>query len=193
MNSGSTASIITTARLLLEPVNRHHATAMFAGLSDARGYAFIPDTPPESISALAAEYAGLESGTSPDGRELWLNWAIKHREQSDFAGYVQATILCDEAALVIAYHIFPDFWGQGLGREAVAAMLAYCRAQFNVREARAYIDTRHTRSTRLVEALGFTRLTVLPRTDFFGGQVSDEVVYRLVWPGTKQGRDRDRH
>ncbi len=192
MNSGSTASLITTARLLLVPINRHHAAAMFAGLSDARGYAFIPDTPPESIAALAADYAGLESGISPDGKEIWLNWVIKRREQSDFAGYVQATILCDEAALVIAYHIFPDFWGQGLGREAVAAMLAYCRARFNVHEARAYIDTRHTRSTRLVEALGFTRLTVLPGTNFFGGQVSDEVVYRLVWPGTKQSQDRNR-
>jgi [ribosomal protein S5]-alanine N-acetyltransferase len=192
MNDGSTTSVISTVRLLLEPINRHHAAAMFAGLSDARGYVYIPDTPPESIADLAADYAGLESGISPDGKEIWLNWVIKRLERYDFIGYVQATILCDEAALVIAYHIFPDFWGQGLGREAVAAMLSYCRAQFNVREARAYIDTRHTRSIRLVEALGFTRLTVLPRSDFFGGQVSDEIVYRLAWPGTKQSQDRDR-
>lgn len=192
MNDGNTHSVITTARLLLEPINRHHAAAMFAGLSDARAYAYIPDTPPESVAALAADYAELEAGLSPDGKEIWLNWVLKRLEHSDFAGYVQATILRDEAALVIAYHVFPDFWGQGLGREAVAAMLAYCRAQYNLREARAYIDTRHERSTRLVEALGFTRLTVLPRSDFFGGQVSDEIVYRLVWPGRKQDQDRDR-
>jgi [ribosomal protein S5]-alanine N-acetyltransferase len=174
---------LRTARLLLEPVRSHHAAAMFAGLSDARGYGFIPDGPPKSIPALAADYARLESGTSPDGRELWLNWIIKRQEQSDFAGYVQATILCDEAALIIAYHIFPDLWGHGLAREAVACMLAHCRARYGVGEARAYIDTRHARSIRLVEALGFTRVAVLPEADFFGGQVSDEYVYQLVWPG----------
>jgi [ribosomal protein S5]-alanine N-acetyltransferase len=183
MNAGSTASVIPTARLLLEPVRAGHAAAMFAGLSDARGYAFIPDAPPKSIAALAADYAGLESGTSPDGQELWLNWVVKRLEQSDFVGYVQATILGDGATVLIAYHVFPDLWGHGLAREAVAGMLAHCRAQYGLREVLAYIDTRHERSIRLVDALGFTRIALLPDADFFGGQVSDEYVYRLVWPG----------
>jgi [ribosomal protein S5]-alanine N-acetyltransferase len=173
---------ITTPRLRLEPVRSGHAAAMFPGLSDLRGYGFIPGGPPESVTELGARYARLASGKSPDGQALWLNWMIKRREEADFAGYVQATVLCDEAAVVIAYHVFPDLWGRGLAREAVAGMLAHCRSAYRLREARAYIDTRNARSLHLVEALGLSRIALLPEADFFNGTVSDEYFYRLVWP-----------
>jgi RimJ/RimL family protein N-acetyltransferase len=174
-------AMIATRRLLLEPVRSNHAAAMFDGLSDARAYAFIPEAPPESLEALQAHYARLESGIAPDGRALCLNWMIFRRQQADYAGYVQATILPDEAVAVIAYHLFPDFWGQGLAREAVAGMLAHCRAKYRPREIRAYIDTRNLRSLRLVEALDFTRTALLPETDFCGGEVSDTYLYKRFW------------
>jgi [ribosomal protein S5]-alanine N-acetyltransferase len=171
--------MIATARLALEPARPEHAEAMFAGLSNLMAYEFIPDEPPACVAVLAARYAGWATGKSPDGRELWLNWMIRRQEATDYMGYVQATILPEEAAVLIAYHVFPAFWGGGYGREAVSAMLAACRRDYRLREARAYIDTRNTRSLRLVAALGFRRMAVIPGADFFRGQVSDEYFCRL--------------
>jgi RimJ/RimL family protein N-acetyltransferase len=173
--------MIRTARLVLAPVKPADAAAMFAGLSDRRGYGFIPEEPPESIDWLAGRYARLAKGASPDRRELWLNWTISTPEHAEFMGYVQASVMLDEAAVLIAYHLFPAFWGQGFAREAVAGMLADCRARHGLREARAYIDTRNLRSLRLVEALGFARVAVIPGADYFRGQVSDEYFYRREW------------
>jgi RimJ/RimL family protein N-acetyltransferase len=170
--------MIATARLQLEPAQARHAEAMFAGLSDKLAYEFIPDAPPGCVAVLAARYARLATGKSPNGRELWLNWMIKSLQYSEFVGYVQATIRPEEAAMLIAYHVFPAHWGQGVGREAVAGMLAHCQAVHHVREARAYIDTRNLPSRRLVEALGFERVALIEQADFFHGEVSDEFLYR---------------
>jgi RimJ/RimL family protein N-acetyltransferase len=176
--------MIYSPRLTLEPVRPSHAAKMFAGLSDPRGYHFMPEGPPESLELLTARYRRLESGKSPDGSELWLNWMIRlSREDTDFMGYVQATVLCDEAAVIIAYHIFPDLWGAGYGREAVAAMLAHCHREFGLREARAYIDTRNLRSLRLVEALKFSRAGLIKDADYFHEATSDEYFYTLEFTG----------
>lgn len=176
--------MIVSPRLILEPVRPSHAPKMFAGLSDPRGYTFMPESPPESVALLAARYRRLESGKSPDGSELWRNWMIRPSgEDTDFMGYVQATVLCDEAAVIIAYHIFPNLWGAGYGREAVAAMLSHCRDKLGVREARAYIDTRNLRSLRLVEALKFTRAGLIKDADYFHEATSDEYFYTLEFTG----------
>jgi len=149
------SGVIKTIRLFLEPLKESHAPKMFAGLRDERAYRFLSEEPPETLQTLSARYALLAGGISPNGKEVWLNWALKRRGQEFYVGYVQATILRTERAATIAFHLFPDHWGHGYAREAVKAMLAAIGPQYQLREVRAEIDHRNARSINTIEALGF--------------------------------------
>ena len=58
---------LLTPRLRLEPIEPHHADALFEGLQSERLYEFIADSPPVSLDALRQRYARLALRRSPDG------------------------------------------------------------------------------------------------------------------------------
>ena len=126
---------------------------MFAVLSDPRIYEF-ENEPPASLEWLRTRFQKLETRRSADGREQWLNWVVR-LPTSELAGYVQATIHADGSAS-IAYELASAYWGRGLGREAVAAMIAELAATCGVRRVQAVLKPANFRSTRLLEHLGFT-------------------------------------
>jgi RimJ/RimL family protein N-acetyltransferase len=169
--------MIKTRRLVMEPVTPDHAEAMFEGLRDPRGYMFMPDDPPETIAALRSRFQVLARGAPPDGSEIWLNWMLRRRRRRHYVGFVQATVTPAARTSLVAYHIFPAFWRQGFGREALAAMLEEIALRHDVREAEAYIDTRNIASIRLVEAEQFVLRERIDDADVIRGERSDEFVY----------------
>jgi RimJ/RimL family protein N-acetyltransferase len=126
---------------------------MFAVLSDPRIYEF-ENEPPPSLEWLRSRFEKLESRRSADGLEQWLNWVVR-MPTSELAGYVQATIHADGRAS-IAYELGSAYWGRGLGREAVAAMITELAATYGVRRVQAVLKHANFRSTRLLGRLGFT-------------------------------------
>jgi RimJ/RimL family protein N-acetyltransferase len=145
---------MTTERLALERLAPGHADALFHGLSDKRLYAFIDDEPPLSLEALRGRYARLATQRSPDGLEIWLNWAVRTLRAGEYIGYVQATISKDHWAM-IAYVLFYNSWGYGYGREAVTAMLQELQKNHGVTKFRAFVNPQNIRSRSLLQALGF--------------------------------------
>ncbi len=178
-SSASIYIMIETSQLQLEPITPAHAAKMFNGLCDERAYLYFDDSPPETLEKLTARYEKLQTGLSPDGQEKWLNWMLRVRETDEYIGYVQATIRPADSLMVIAYHIFPAFWGQGFGREAVRGMIAHCTASFALDEIQAYTDTRNIASQKLLESLGFTWSKTIREAGFFKGGNSDEFLYIL--------------
>jgi len=112
---------VGTAALTLEPQAQQHAAEMFVVLSDPAIYEY-ENEPPASLEALRRRYAALEARRSPDGREQWLNWVIR-LPTGEPIGYVQATVYPDRRA-AIAYELGSAWWGRGLARQAVEAMVA---------------------------------------------------------------------
>ena len=70
------------------------------------------------------------------------------------AGYVQATIAADGQA-AIAYVFSSAYWGRGLARQAVAAMMGELVEHYGVRRLVAVLKRDNVRSRRLLERLGF--------------------------------------
>lgn len=143
---------IPTARLTLEPQVTAHAEAMFAMLQDPAIYVHEND-PPASIEWLTERFRRLESRSSADRRELWLNWVLRHPTRG-LIGFVQATVRGDASA-DIAYVLGSRSWGQGLASEAVQAMLGELAEYYNVRTLSAVLKRANVRSIRLLERLGF--------------------------------------
>ncbi len=170
---------LRSARLDLEPLEGHHAAALFDGLAHAGLYDFIPDNPP-ALDSLTKRYTLLERRSSPDGTQAWLNWALKRRDDGCYCGYIQATVDHTTRSVSIAYLVFVPYGGKGFGREAVTAMLEHLNAHGCADRFEAQIDRRNVRSIALVEALGFKRFHEVEDADFFKGATSHEVHFELA-------------
>ena len=170
--------VLTTDRLLLEPLTAAHAVALFHPLCDPALYRFIPDNPPESMAELAQQYRFWEARRSPDGSETWLNWALRRRDGTEYVGTLQASVLPDHSA-VVAYVVFAQHQRQGYATEALARLVDHLIADLGVAVVAAEIDTRNLASIALVERLGFARVVLRKGADHFKGAPSDEYRYEF--------------
>jgi RimJ/RimL family protein N-acetyltransferase len=169
--------VLTTDRLLLEPLTASHAAVLFEPLRDPALYRFIPDDPPEAAE-LEEQYRFWEARRSPDGSEAWLNWALRRRVGAEYVGTLQASVLPDQSAFV-AYVVFAQWQRQGYATEALARLVDYLIADLGATVVVAEIDTRNLASIALVERLGFHRVAMRRDADHFKGAPSDEYRYEF--------------
>ncbi len=82
----------------------------------------------------------------------------------------------------IGYILHPHYWGRGLAREALAAVIASAFARFAVEALTAEVDPRNTASLKLLAGLGFAETHRAERTWCVGGEWSDSIYLALPRP-----------
>jgi RimJ/RimL family protein N-acetyltransferase len=169
---------LETPRLLLEPILPGHAPVLYERLQDERLYRFIPQDPPDTPEALEDRYQFLSGRRSPDGREAWLNWAVRERGSGEYAGTLEATVY-DEGTAIIAYMVFVPYQRRGIAAEACGRLLEHLFEGYRASMVAAEIDTRNAASIALVESLGFERVGFQKDADHFKGSTSDEYRYEI--------------
>ena len=135
------------------------------------------------MRALESRYSMLSSRRSPDGREAWLNFALRLRRSArnapTYVGTLQATVLLDQVAY-IAYAMFVPFQRQGYAMEGCVRLIEHLIGDYRARVVVAEMDTRNVASIALAEALGFERVgTTIGADHHFKCSVSDEHRYEL--------------
>lgn len=154
--------------LALEPQTAAHAEPMFVVLNDPAIYAY-ENEPPPSVEWLRERFARLESRRSADGAEQWLNWVIR-LPTSEVIGYVQATVYEDGRA-AIAYELNSAYWGRGLARRAVEAMVGELAQHYRVQRLTAVLKRGNARSLRLLERLGFSPGSAASHAEIDAGEI----------------------
>jgi RimJ/RimL family protein N-acetyltransferase len=183
-------AVLHTQRLALEPLTPAHADELLVPLADPRLYTHVPQDPPVSLAALRDRLVLLSTRRSPVGDQLWLNWVMRDRQDGQCRGRVQATVTTDARAW-IAYEVFPQYWGNGLATEACRRMIEWLIGTLGVRQFAAEVDSQNSASLRLLERLGFQRVSLHEAADEFKGRVSDEWTLRLDVEWVE--RDRAQH
>lgn len=178
MKSINTESKIITNNLILEPISKEHAIKLFDQLRSEDLYTYIPQDPPEDILKLESRYFKWSKRKSDDEKEIWLNYALYLPVVKDYVGTVQATINVG-GATYIAYQVFPNYWRQGIAKQAVSTLIEYLYRQYNISEITAHIDTRNEASKNLLLSLGFLHTETIYGADEFKGSKSDEYVFKL--------------
>jgi RimJ/RimL family protein N-acetyltransferase len=90
----------------------------------------------------------------------------------------------------IGYSIRRDLWGQGLGSEAVSALMAFAFERLDLRRIEADADPRNAASIRLLEKLGFVREGYLRERWEVNGEIQDAVYFGLLrreWVSRSRG------
>lgn len=140
---------------ILEPIRVSHAKGLFPVLSEPGLYQFVDLAAPKTEEDLAQRFKRWQAGASPDGSELWLNWAIRLDDQQ-LVGHVQATVL-PEATSWVAYMLSQRHWGKGLGRAATGLMIEHLISQHRCKTLLACVERANQRSIALLHALSFVQ------------------------------------
>lgn len=81
-------------------------------------------------------------------------FAIEERSASAFVG-VSALMMLDQGVAELGYWLGRDFWGQGYGREAVAATVAFGADILKLQSIQAVVYSENTASVAVLRGLGF--------------------------------------
>lgn len=151
--------------LRLEPLTSAHARIMYPKLLNKDLYRYIEDEPPRSIEELKKEYENKYARwNSEDPR--WRNWIILIGNKA--AGYVQATIMKDEA--ILGWVVFNEYQGKGVGANAVSAMIKEIISDTGIKKFICTIEKNNIPSRKLARKLDFN----------FSYKNKNDIIYRLM-------------
>jgi [ribosomal protein S5]-alanine N-acetyltransferase len=167
--------LLETERLRLEPVEESHAAELHGFFSDQELHRFVPYEP-LTLEAQKQKCARWATRRSPDGKELWLNWAGRRKDSGALAGHFQVGVSEDGIASV-GYVVGRAHQNLGLATEAMLAVFSYLERDLAIREVKAWSDSRNLASHRLAQKLGMRFVEKIPGADFFKGEPSDEHVF----------------
>ena len=97
------------------------------------------------------------------------------------------------ARVELGYVLGRAHWGQGLMREALAALLSYGFDSMGLRRVEAEVNPRNHASSALLERLGFTPEGLLRQRWVTKGHAVDVAIYGLLRGELRAERSRDRH
>jgi len=161
-------SEIRTERLLLRRARADDLDAIHRVLSDARAMRYWSTTPHEDI----------------DQTREWLDEMIATPEDArdDFIVEIDGAVIGKAGCWrvpEIGFILHPDWWGQGIAREALAAVIERLFAERGLAEITADVDPRNLRSLALLERLGFRETGRAARTWHVGDEWCDSIYLAL--------------
>ncbi len=154
-----TPTLLTTERLLLEPLTPSHADEMAAVLDDPALHTYVGGEPVSAVE-LHERYVRQARRRSPDGLQTWCNWIIRDRTSLAAVGYVQATITDATDSADVAWVVGSPFQGRGHAREAAKAMVAWLRKS-GVNRVTAHVHPDHVASSAVARAAGLTETSTV--------------------------------
>lgn len=149
-----TPSALQTERVRLEPINRGHAEATAALMSEniARFLLTWPARLDEA-QATALIDERLAQGSACGDR----HFAVTLRATGDFAGWASLLSDPDPHRVKIGIWLGELYWGRGLGSEVVGGLIDHLREAGEVAEVIAEVRPDNERSIAMVDRLGFRR------------------------------------
>lgn len=156
--------VLSTSRLILEPLLPAHAGQLFPHLSDDRLYRYHAGRP-ANVAQLEERFQKWVARRSPDGSQIWLNYAVR-RVDGPYVGWVQATV--GDNVATIGYDIFPPFWRQGYAKEACRELIRALFLEHKVKRVDAVVDDENVASIALLATLGFALAWTGPSEDMPG-------------------------
>ena len=165
--------VIVTGRLTLRRIERRD-------LADLYEYCRRED------SCRYSEWSPHQSRLETRRYIAWMQRRYADREGLTFAVECEGRVIgtasyigFDESygTVEIGYGIRSDYWGRGLGREIVNALVWYAFETVGAQRVSARVLPENTRSAALLTACGFTCEGVHRRSLFLKGKYRDVAVY----------------
>lgn len=170
--------VLTTDRLVLRQIEATDADALFEMFSDEETMKFNGHPRQQSI---AETYEWLTVIQERYDRREAIRWGITLHGIDRVIGTCSFHRFGPGFHRVEAgYELNRAFWGQGIMREAMAAVLTYGFDDLEVHRIEAVIDIMNERSKELLLKLGFSYEGNLRQRFYMQGRFEDEYYYGLL-------------
>jgi RimJ/RimL family protein N-acetyltransferase len=177
---------IETQRLILEVPAESDAPTLFAlvgGDDRLEVTAGLIWDGPDEVSDTLAFIRAARSKTYGEGG---FSWAIHDRDgrltgnPGTAIGMISARTSDQPGRGDVGYWLGKPYWGQGLMREALTAVLDLCFGEFDQVKVEAEIFTTNSRSKRLVESLGMQLEGTIRSSHYKRGEWVDGHIYGIL-------------
>ena len=175
--------LLQTPRLTLKPHTLADAVKLNAWENDPELLYFNDDQPedrtPDSLEETRLYLEGITQNGN-DGRIV--NYAIHLRQNDELIGngmigFIDRYNGSCRLGITIGEK---RYWGTGLGKEALTAVIHYCFDTIGIHRIGAEVYAFNQRSIRLFEGLGFRREGVIRQAVWKNGGYSDEYLFGLL-------------
>jgi len=171
---------LSTKRLTLVPMTKHHWSEFKALKGDPSLMAHIGDVPKEQ--ALKEDFA-LRAGPWQAEEGLWCSLLMYDKTEQDFIGSFGFRIdSLENRRMELGYSLLAQCQGQGYATEAGIALIRFLFEQVKVRKLVAACTTNNIASWKIMEKLSFKREGVLQSDIFINNAWHDSYLYGLVNP-----------
>lgn len=170
---------LETNRLILRPIEKNDAEAVFSYRSDAwinRYQGWIP-------AALSDVYYFINYKVSQEINlpGTWVQFVVILKDQNQIIGDIGVHFLsADTFQVEMGCTLHQMYHGKGYALEALKQMLHYLFDQLNKRRIIASIDPRNESSIKLYEKLGFRKEAHFRESIYLNGEWVDDLVYALL-------------
>lgn len=170
-----------SARLAMRPHEAGDAAALHAGYGDAELMRWWATPPHASVEETRAYLVGDEDDDTDEeeeeGEDAWQGWTVTL--DGTPIGTLSAGVR-RKGVVEIAYLLLRRHWGQGFGREMVAALVRLLVEEEGARRLYADVDPDNGASVALLEGLGFTLEGRLRQSWDSHIGIRDSLIYALL-------------
>jgi ribosomal-protein-alanine N-acetyltransferase len=136
---------------------------------------FHPTNIPKSLSQAIRD---LEFRQSFYKKQLSIHWVIVKKDTDEMIGECGFEYWFRfHNRLELAYHMHPEYWGQGIATKALATIFRYAYEQMEVNRIEGFTILDNPASHRVLEKLGFAHEGVLKQYRFYQGRYQDINIY----------------
>lgn len=162
---------LQTPRLKLRPAQPGDLLALHAVLSDRQAMRFWSTPPHQHIETTQAWLRDMISAPPQTSHDFVVE---HHGMVIGKAGFYQLP--------EIGFILHPDYWGRGLAREALHAVVASVFANYPIPEIVADVDPRNAGSLAVLTRLGFVETGRAEQTFLVGDTWCDSIYLALGRP-----------
>jgi ribosomal-protein-alanine N-acetyltransferase len=167
---------LATDRLVLRQIRVDDANALFAFRSDADFTGMFGQEPNLTVEETKA---WIERSLAGYWQQDSMTWAIV-KDSAVIGEVCLWNFSSDFTCAEVGYELSPLFWGKGLMKEALAAVLEFGFADLGLHRIEADPLARNERSRHLLAALGFKYEGTLSERVHFRGEFEDQTYYAIL-------------
>jgi RimJ/RimL family protein N-acetyltransferase len=179
--------VVESERLIVRPVEERDLPALLLVNGDDEATRFLPYA---SWRSLADARAWFERMNGMGARGESIQYVLIERA-SDLA--IGSCLLFryeeSSARAELGYVLGRRYWGRGIMREALVAVLNCAFGAYGLRRLEAEVDPLNLASNRLLESLGFAREGRLRKRWVDKGAAHDTIIYGLLNDEWHSGND----
>ncbi len=169
--------IIETERLRLRELTAGDAAEVFAIYGDGLVTQFSEMTTLENVEQARAVTGHFQA---EHARGTGIRWAMADKTTARVIGTVGLGWHRPNFSALLSYDVVREFWNQGMGSEALRAVVGHCFASTDTNRISATTTLDNGASMRLLQKLGFTEEGVLRDWGFWKGKFVDLRCFALL-------------